>query len=422
MTRRTNTVAICVLLVLVASACAWNLFDALWPTSASPSNAPPAETSTASAHSAAPAASRTPRAARFTSNDAVRAGLSLRVAEYWSARPDGRVQCRLCPRRCVIREGFRGACRARMNIGGSLRTLVYGKLVAVHVDPIEKKPLMHVLPGSRSFSLATAGCNMNCIFCQNWEISQAAPEHAPHMDFSPEAIVAAALQAGARSIAYTYTEPTIFFELMRDTARLARQRGLLNVWVTCGYIEEEPLRELCRYLDAANVDLKGFSDTFYGTYTAGSLAPVLRTFQILKEEGVWTELTNLLIPGANDTPADISNLCAWVVAEIGCDMPVHFSRFYPNFKLRDRPPTPVSTVLRAVEIAKSFGIKYVYAGNIAGNPYEHTYCPACGKMVIARRGYMIDAINLRNGACAFCRTPLPGRWDFPLTPHSEDPP
>lgn len=422
MTRRVKMLVVCVLMLLVASVCAWNLFDALWPKTAAPSNAPPALATPGAAPAAAPAAPRAAGAARFTSNDAVRAGLSLRVADYWSARPDGRVQCRLCPRRCVIREGFRGACRARMNIGGSLRTLVYGKLVAVHVDPIEKKPLMHVLPGSRSFSLATAGCNMNCIFCQNWEISQAAPETAPHMDFSPEAIVAAALQSGARSISYTYTEPTIFFELMRDTARLARQRGLLNVWVTCGYIEEEPLRELCRYLDAANVDLKGFSDTFYRTYTSGSLAPVLRTFKILKEEGVWTELTNLLIPGANDTPADISNLCAWVVAEIGCDMPVHFSRFYPHFKLRDRPPTPVSTVFRAVEIAKSFGIKYVYAGNIAGNPYEHTSCAACGKIVIARRGYMIDAVHLRKGACAFCGTPLPGRWDAAPTLHSEEPP
>jgi len=408
MTPRTNTPAVSFLLLVVASACAWNLWDALWPQSA--------PTATSSALHTAPAAPAAAPAARFSSNDAVRAGLSLRVAEYWSARPDGRVQCRLCPRRCVIREGFRGACRARMNIGGTLRTLVYGKLVAVHVDPIEKKPLMHVLPGSRSFSIATAGCNLNCVFCQNWEISQAAPEAAPHMDFSPEAIVAAALQSGARSISYTYTEPTIFFELMRDTARLARQHGLLNVWVTCGFIEEAPLRELCRYIDAANVDLKGFSDTFYGTYTSGSLAPVLRTFTILKEEGVWTELTNLLIPGANDAPADISNLCAWVVSEMGTDMPVHFSRFSPNFKLRDRPPTPVATVLRAVAIAKSFGINYVYAGNIAGNPYENTQCAACGKTVIARRGYMVDAVHLRHGACAFCGAPLPGRWDAPISP------
>ncbi|MCX7848161.1 MAG: AmmeMemoRadiSam system radical SAM enzyme [bacterium] len=340
----------------------------------------------------------------------MRAGLSLRVAEYWESVGDGRVRGGLCPRRCVVREGFRGACGVRMNIGGKLRTLVYGKVVAVHVDPIEKKPLMHVLPGSRSFSIATAGCNLQCVFCQNWQISQAAPETAPHMDFSPERIVRAAMESGARSIAYTYTEPTVYFELMRDTARLAREQGLLNVWVTCGYIEEAPLRELCKYIDAANVDLKGFSERFYGTYTTGTLEPVLRTFKILKEEGVWTELTNLIIPGANDRPEDISNLCAWVVTEIGRDMPVHFSRFYPAFKLQDRPPTPVATVLGAVEIAKGYGIKFVYAGNIAGNPYEDTECPGCGKVVIARQGYWVKAMKVRDGRCGYCGSELPGIW------------
>ncbi len=405
MTRPARIGVVALLLLAVVSAYAWNIWDALRPRGAHT-----AVTNVAAVEAPAAALPAAP-GSRFSSNDAVRAGLSLHPAEYWEALPDTRVQCRLCPRRCTIRDGFRGACRARVNIGGALRTLVYGKLVAVNVDPIEKKPLMHFQPGSRTFSLATAGCNLNCVFCQNWEISQAAPERAAHMDLEPEAIVAAALQAGCRSISYTYTEPTIFFELMRDTARRAHEKGLQNVWVTCGFIEEAPLRELCRYLDAANVDLKGFSDAFYGAYTSGTLAPVLRTFTILKQEGVWTELTNLLIPGANDAPQDISNLCAWVVQEIGCDMPVHFSRFHPNFKLRDRPPTPVATVLSAVEIARGFGIKYVYAGNIAGTAYEDTRCAGCGKIIIARRGYMIDAVHMRNGACAHCGTLIPGCWE-----------
>lgn len=394
-------VIVAVLLLAVASAWGWNLWESMRGRGGG-DGGPGRESG---------GVGRVDGSGSVTSSEVVRAGLSLRIADYWKPLGDGKVQCELCPRRCVLRDGFRGVCKARMNVGGKLRTLVYGKLVAVHVDPIEKKPLMHVLPGSRSFSIATAGCNMNCIFCQNWEISQAAPEQVPSMEFSPERIVAAALASGARSISYTYTEPTVFFELMRDTARLARERGLLNVWVTCGYIEEAPLRELAKYLDAANVDLKGFSREFYGTYTSGELEPVLRTFKILKEEGVWTELTNLLIPGANDRPEDISNLCAWVVAELGREVPVHFSRFFPAYKLLDRPPTPVATVLKAVEIAKGFGIKYAYAGNIVGNPYEDTRCPECGKIVIARRGYIVTEEHMRAGSCAFCGVRIAGVWE-----------
>jgi len=230
------------------------------------------------------------------------------------------------------------------------------------------------------------------------------------MNISPEQVVAEALQSGSKSIAYTYTEPTIFFEYMRDTAKLAKEIGMKNVYITCGYIEEEPLRELCKYIDAANVDLKGFSEKFYKEYTDGKLKPVLRTFKILKEEGIWTELTNLIIPGANDSPQDISNLCEWVVTEIGVDIPVHFSRFFPNYKVLDRPPTSLATLNMAIDIAKHFGIKYIYAGNVAGSKYESTFCHGCGKKLIGRKGYYISEVNVKDGKCKFCGTEIPGRW------------
>ncbi len=347
---------------------------------------------------------------KLSSGKVARAGLSMRIAEYWEPIEDKAVKCNLCPRICIIPNGYSGKCRARVNIDGILRTIVYGKPVAVHVDPIEKKPLFHFHPETKVFSIATAGCNLKCIFCQNWEISQAKPEETRYINMSPEQVVAEAIRSGSKSIAYTYTEPTIFFEYMRDTAKLAKEKGLKNVYITCGYIEEKPLRELCKYIDAANVDLKGFSEKFYAEYTSGKLKPVLRTFKILKDEGIWTELTNLIIPGANDSPQDISNLCEWIVTEIGEDIPVHFSRFYPNYKVLDRPPTSLSTLNMAIDIAKSFGIKYIYAGNVAGSKYESTYCHGCGRKIIGRRGYYISNINVKDGKCEFCGTEIPGRW------------
>jgi pyruvate formate lyase activating enzyme len=347
---------------------------------------------------------------QLTSNMAARADLSFHDAEYWKPLKEDTVQCRLCPNRCIIPDGFRGVCRVRLNVDGQLKTIVYGRVVAAHVDPIEKKPLFHFHPRSRSFSIATAGCNMNCLFCQNWQISQAKPENTRFMKLNPKDVVLLALQNNCESIAYTYTEPTIFFEFMRDTAKVAKKNNMKNVWITCGYIEEEPLRELCTYIDAANVDLKGFSEDFYRTYTTGKLKPVLDTFKILKEEGVWIELTNLLIPGANDSPQMISNLCAWIVKELGTGVPVHFSRFHPDYKLLDRPPTPVKTINRAVETAQGYGIKYVYAGNVAGSTYESTYCPNCGKKIITRYGYYISDIHIKDGKCEFCGTRIDGRW------------
>ena len=347
---------------------------------------------------------------KLSSGKVARAGLSMRTAEYWSPIEDKAVKCNLCPRICIIPNGYSGKCKSRVNIDGILRSIVYGKPVAVHVDPIEKKPLFHFYPKTKVFSIATAGCNLKCIFCQNWEISQAKPEETRYINMSPEQVVSEAIRSDSKSIAYTYTEPTIFFEYMRDTAKLAKEKGLKNVYITCGYVEEEPLRELCKYIDAANVDLKGFSEKFYKKYTDGKLNPVLRTFKILKNEGIWTELTNLIIPGANDSPQDISNLCEWIVTEIGVDIPVHFSRFFPNYKVLDRPPTSQAKLNMAIDIAKHFGIKYIYAGNVAGSKYESTYCPACGKKLIGRTGYYISEINVKDGKCKFCGEEISGRW------------
>lgn len=337
-------------------------------------------------------------------------GLSLREAMYYKKLPANRVVCRLCPRMCVLSPGQRGACKVRVNLGGRLRTLVYGRAVAVHIDPIEKKPIFHLLPGSGSFSIATAGCNLGCVFCQNWEISQAFPENVRFQKLTPEQIVEKALKSGCRSIAYTYSEPTIFYEYMLDTAKLAREKGLKNIWVTSGYINPAPLRELCKYLDAANVDLKGFSDEFYVEYVSGRLAPVLETLKILKEEGVWFEITNLVIPGVNDDPALVRKMCEWIRDNLGTDYPLHFSRFFPKYKLLTKPATPVKTLENLKNIAEETGIKFVYLGNIPGRPSENTYCPGCGKLLIERRGYVVRQNNISDGKCEFCGEPIPGVW------------
>ena len=352
--------------------------------------------------------------AKGISLDEIRkAGLSLKEAMYYEPCPDagpGGVRCVLCPRRCILREGERGTCKVRVNMGGELRTLVYGKLLALRPDPIEKKPLFHVLPGSRALSLATVGCNLHCTFCQNWEISQAYPEKAAHRHFDPEQIVGLALRLGCHTIAYTYTEPTIFYEYMLDTAKLARKRGLRNLWITCGYINPEPLRELCKYLDAANVDLKGFSEAFYRKYCFGRLEPVLTTLKILKEEDVFFEITNLVIPGANDDPADIRRLCKWIVADLGPDTPLHFSRFFPKYKMSKGSPTPVNTLLQARDIAIEEGLRYVFIGNVYVQGAEDTRCPKCGKLLVQRRGYTARAHAVDKGRCRYCGTPIPGIW------------
>ena len=347
-------------------------------------------------------------------SDAEKAGLVPREARWWEPLgTGGAVRCRLCPRGCAIAPGGRGYCRARSNFDGKLFTLVYGAAVSANSwDPIEKKPLYHVLPGTRVTSVAAAGCDLACIFCQNWEISQAYPEATPHDRLSPEQIVAAARRAGSSAVAYTYTEPTVFYEYMLDTARLARKAGLRNLWITCGYIEEKPLRELAGVLDAANVDLKGFTDEFYRKYCDAERAPVMRTIKVLRELGVHQEITNLVIPGANDDEQSVRAMCKWLVAEVGADVPLHFSRYHPDYKMRSPGPTPLETLVRLRAIAREEGLKFVYIGNAAAQDGGTTRCPKCSAALVERGyGYEVDKQRVRpDGTCPDCGARVPGIW------------
>jgi pyruvate formate lyase activating enzyme len=339
-------------------------------------------------------------------------GGEFHEASYYHRLDGKRVQCDLCPRRCALIPGGRGFCGVRENQDGTLVTLVYGRPCSLHVDPIEKKPLFHVRPGAAAFSIATVGCNLRCLFCQNWEISQAAPEDVEGRtrSLSPEEVIEAVRRSGAPVIAYTYTEPTVFYEYMFDIARLAQEAGILNVMHSAGYINEEPLRRLCPYLTAANIDLKGFNERFYGEFSFGNLQDVLRTLKILDEEGVWVEVTNLLIPGLNDTPEEIRRMCVWIRDNLGPETPLHFSRFWPLYKLKHLAPTPAGKLEEARRIAQDVGLKYVYIGNIGGHPGEDTFCPKCGKLIIDRAGYVIRRNDIKDGACAFCGEKIEGRW------------
>lgn len=322
--------------------------------------------------------------------------------------PPRSVECTLCPKSCLLAEGQRGDCRVRYNDGGNLYSLVYGKVCSVHVDPVEKKPMYHFLPGSRAFSVATAGCNLHCLFCQNWEISQADPEELNNTDLPPGKTVALAARSQSASIAYTYSEPVVFYEYVEDTAALARERGIRNITVTAGFISETPLRRLCRVIDGANVDLKGFTEKYYREVCFGNLRTVLDTLVIMREEGVILEVTNLIIPTLNDNMATIREMCRWMVSELGEEVPIHFSRFTPMYRLKDLPPTPVQTLRRARETALDAGLKYVYTGNVPGDPGEDTFCPSCGKMVIDRHGYRILKYDVVDGKCGQCGHALYG--------------
>ncbi|MFA5039541.1 MAG: AmmeMemoRadiSam system radical SAM enzyme [Candidatus Omnitrophota bacterium] len=332
-------------------------------------------------------------------------------ASYYQKLENKIVQCLLCPRQCVISDKQRGFCGVRENQGGELYTLVYGKPCSLHLDPIEKKPLFHVLPGARTFSLATVGCNLKCKFCQNWQISQASVEDVAVLSLSPEQVVEKARESGAPVIAYTYTEPTVFYEYMFDIARLARKAGLKNVMHSAGFINEEPLRKLCPYLDAANIDLKGFSEKFYSQMTLGRLEDVLRTLEILKSEGVWVEVTNLLIPGVNDSPEEIRKLSRWIATRLGPETPLHFSRFWPLHKLLHLSPTPVSALRMAKKIAQEEGLMYVYIGNVPGTEDEDTLCPRCQAKVVDRASYVITSLHVVEGKCGHCGAPLEGIWE-----------
>jgi pyruvate formate lyase activating enzyme len=332
------------------------------------------------------------------------------LSPYFTALKEGAVRCDLCPRLCRVPEGKRGYCGVRENRDGKYYSLVYGNPCALHLDPIEKKPFFHVLPGTRALSIATAGCNFDCKFCQNWEISQATPEEVYSYDVSPDLVVTKAREMGARSVAYTYVEPTVFLEYMLDVGKAARGAGLMNVIHSNGFVNEKPLRDLCNVLDAAQIDLKGFSEDFYRELCNGSLAPVLRTLKTLKEEHIHVEITHLMIPTKNDDPGIVKDMCVWIKEELGSDTPLHFSRFYPLYKLTKLPPTPVSVLEKARDIALSVGLHYVYIGNVPGHEGWNTFCPECGRTVIRRTGYMIREIHLNRGRCAFCGNTVPGIW------------
>ncbi len=336
--------------------------------------------------------------------------IKTKLSPYFTSLDGGEIRCELCPHRCRVARGKRGSCRVRENRDGKYYSLVYGNLCAVHLDPIEKKPFFHLLPATTSFSLATVGCNFQCKFCQNWEISQAFPEDVYSYEVTPEMVVKKAKEMGARSVAYTYVEPTIFYEYMLDTCHLVKKAGLLNVTHSNGFINQAPLQTLCRVLDAANIDLKGFTETFYQELCGGELTPVLETLKTLKREKVHLEITNLIIPTKNDEMPVIRDMCLWIKRELGADTPIHFSRFYPLYKLKSLPPTPVSTLEKARAVALSAGLEYVYIGNIPGHEGENTFCPKCKKMILQRAGYMVGEVRMKGGKCGYCGNPIPGIW------------
>lgn len=334
----------------------------------------------------------------------------MKEALYYKPLDKHKVQCVLCPRQCVIMEDKRGNCGVRENQDGKLYSLVYGKAVSAHIDPIEKKPLFHLLPGSASYSIGTVGCNLHCKQCQNYSISQARPEDFPGLDLPPQQIVDGAIRENCSSIAYTYTEPTIFYEYVLDTAKLAQKKGIKNVIVSNGFINETPLKELCHYINGANIDLKCFNDKFYREISVGAwLSPVLNTLKILKERKVWTEITNLIIPTINDDLSDIEKMCLWIQDNLGNDVPLHFTAFYPTYKLTNLPPTSSEILVKARDIAKKIGLNYVYIGNVYVEGGENTVCPKCEEVVIERVGFSVASNKLKNGKCS-CGEKIPGVW------------
>ena len=333
-----------------------------------------------------------------------------REAYHYKVTPRG-VECTNCPNQCTLKRMETSKCRNRINVNDKLYSMAYGNPCAVHIDPIEKKPFFHFLPSSQAFSIATAGCNFACLNCQNWEISQKSPKETENLDLMPEEVVDACIKNNCESIAYTYSEPTVFYEYVHDTARIARANGIKNVYKSNGYINEQPLRMQSKYLDAANIDLKGFTEDIYLKLNSGKLAPVLRTLQVLKEEGVWLEITNLVIPSWNDDMKTIRDMCKWLVANKMDDNPLHFSRFTPLYKLTQLPATPLLTLQKARETALNEGMKYVYIGNLPGSDFENTTCPKCGKTVVERKGFRVIQNNIISGKCKFCSVRIAGVWE-----------
>ncbi|HET6489763.1 MAG TPA: AmmeMemoRadiSam system radical SAM enzyme [Syntrophales bacterium] len=329
-------------------------------------------------------------------------------AHYWSPAAKGRVQCHLCFRGCLLAEGQRGQCRSRMNAGGEMKSLVYGRPVSVYVDPIEKKPFYHFLPGSQAYSIGTTGCPLRCKFCQNWQTSQASPEDYRVRFTPPGDIVESVRARKVPVIAYTYNEPLVFTEYMLDIASAARLRGVRSVMVTCGSMAQAALGDMCKALDAVKIDLKGYSETFYRDACDAELKPVLRTIRQIAKSRVHLEIVNLVVPTLNDSDKMLTDLSDWVMGELGPDVPLHFSRFRPDYQMLHLPPTPPATLERARSIAMSRGLRYVYVGNVPGHPGNNTFCPSCKKEVIRRRLFFVEDIHVKGGKCGYCGKPIAG--------------
>ncbi len=331
-------------------------------------------------------------------------------AKFYDKLTNKKIKCKLCPRECLVGDRERGYCGVRENRGGTYYSLVHSRVCAAHVDPVEKKPLFHYLPGSLAFSLATAGCNVNCKFCQNWDISQSRPEQVPSQYVSPKQVAEMAAKWRCPTIAYTYSEPVVFSEFLMDAADAGHEAGIRSVVVSNGYIQNEPLRAAYGKMDAIKIDLKAFTDSFYSKIVTGQLKPVLETLVTLRKMGKWTEIVYLVIPTLNDSEAEFRGLAKWVKENLGTDVPIHFTQFHPDYLLKNLPITPVPTLERARDIARAEGLHFVYIGNVPGHPAENTYCPKCEKVVVERAGFEIRQMHIREGRCSFCRQVIPGVW------------
>jgi len=334
----------------------------------------------------------------------------IEEARYYSQLHNSNVRCELCFRKCVISEGKKGFCLARENLDGKLYTLTYGNPVAVHIDPVEKEPMFHMEPGSDTLCLGTASCNFRCKFCINWQIAWKAPDEVEAVHMTPAEVVQTAVDHDVPTICFTYNDPIQQYEFMSDIARLGKEKGLKTTFHSNGSISPEPLKALLPYMDSVAIDLKGFDPEVYHRLTEGELDPVLNTLKIIKEEGVWLEVVCLLVPGWNDDMDDIRRMCTWIKQNLGEETVVHFSRFFPTCKLTKLPPTPLSTLEQAHDIAREVGLHYVYIGNVSGHDYANTYCPKCGKILIRRKGLLIQENNIVDGKCRFCGHEIPGLW------------
>ena len=331
-------------------------------------------------------------------------------ASWYKKLKNSTVQCALCPRRCVIKDNATGFCGVRQNKAGKLYSLVYGKATAVQIDPVEKKPLYHFLPGSAAFSIGTVGCTLICQHFQNWTTSQAKPGKWHTYDLTPAEIVKKAVEEHCESIAYTYNEPTVFAEYALDTAKLAKKKGIKNIFVTNGFTNPESLKDICKHMDAANVDLKAFDNEFYKKYTGSWMEPILEALKTYQEKKVWLEITNLIIPKLNDDMEKIKQMCAWIKENLGQDVPLHFSAFYPAYKLEDMPPTSAATLMEARKIAMKIGLHYIYIGNVITTDEENTICPKCKKQLIERSYFNIIQNNIKDGKCPHCGYKIAGVW------------